>query len=306
MEMKKILLSASFLPAILATAWAQEGALDVLDGETLYEDGWLMTAGYEFRLRRGLLDGSDRVGDALHQSEVTHAAVASAHYGLFHTLQLGAIVPYVSRELKLDDPTGPDRLASSGMGDVTLYAKWRYYRWDDVGIALNFALLAGLELPTGKDDVVDKGVVLPADLQPGSASWDPFIGTAVTHEPGRWRFNAMALYKRVGEGTHEVKQGDQFFAELAAGNRFWLEPYPGPFMRADVMLRYRHEWVDRRSGGAVGNTGGDLLTVGVNWAFRPRPTVDIQISIEVPIFEDVRGVQLKNQVAVFFGFGLRL
>ncbi len=294
------------LAAVLLAFCLQEGALDVLDGETLYEDGWLLTAGYEYRTRRGLLDGSDRVGDPLHLEERHHAAVASAHYGLLHTLQLGVIVPYVHRVLTLDDPVGPDRLSSSGLGDVPIYAKWRYYRWDEVGKALNFAILSGLELPTGKDDVVDKGVFLPAEMQPGSASWDPFVGAAVTHEPGRWRFNAMTLYKRVGEGTHDYKQADQFFVEAAAGNRFWLEPYPGPFMRADVLLRYRHEGADRQGGRSVPNTGGDLLTAGVNWAFRPRPTVDIQVALEVPIFEDVRGTQLKNQFGIFFAFGLRM
>lgn len=285
---------------------AQEGALDVLDGETLYEDGWLLTAGYEFRVRRGLLDGSDRIGDPLHPQELTHAGVVSAHYGALHHLQVGAIVPWVGRVLTLDAPAGPIRLESGGLGDVTLYGKWRYYRWDDVGVATNFSLLAGLELPTGRDDVVDHGLLLPADLQPGSASWDPFLGTAVTHEPGRWRFNGMVLYKSVGQGTHHYSQGDQFFAELAAGNRFWLEPYPGPFMRADLLLRYRREWADRRSGRSVADTGGDLVTIGANWAFRPRPTLDLQVSVEVPLFEEVRGVQLRNQVAVFFGFGFRI
>src|SRR5262249_3914605 len=161
---------------------------------------------------------------------------------------------------------------------------WRYYRWDEVGTALNFAILAGMELPTGKDDVVDKGVLLPADLQPGSSSWDPFLGTAVTHEPGRGRFNAMALVKRGGPGTDDYKQGDQFFAELAAGNRFWLEPYPGPFMRADVALRFRRDGADRQAGSPVSDTGGNLLTAAVNWAFRPRPSLDVQVSVEVPLF----------------------
>lgn len=304
--MRKRLLTASFMVLLSAPAWAQEGALDVLDGETLYEDGWLVAAGVEYRTRRGLLDGSDRVGDPLHLEERHHAAVASAHYGLRHNLQVGTIVPYVHRVLTLDNPGGPDRLSSNGLGDVPLYVKWRYYRWDDVGVATNFAVLGGLELPTGKDDVVDKGVFLPPEMQPGSASWDPFLGAAVTHEPGRWRLNAMALYKRVGEGTHDTKQGDQFFAEAAVGNRFWLEPYPGPFMRADLLLRYRHEWADRLSGRAIPNTGGDLLTVGVNWAFRPRPTLDLQVSVEVPLFEDVRGVQPRNQAAFFLAFGVRM
>ena len=91
-----------------------------------------------------------------------------------------------------------------------------------------------------------------------------------------WRFNAMTMAKRVGEGTHGLKQGDQVFAELAAGNRFWLEPYPGPFMRADVLLRFRHESADRQGGRALPDTGGDLLTAGLTWAFRPRPSLDFQ------------------------------
>src|SRR5262245_13937786 len=135
----------------ILTALSQEGALDVLDGETLYEDGWLLTAGYEYRSRRGLLDGAERIGDPFHQTESTHVAVLSAHYGVMNTVQVGAILPYVTHVLELDDPAGPDRFASSGIGDVTLYGKWRFYRWDDVGKAMNFSLLAGLELPTGRD-----------------------------------------------------------------------------------------------------------------------------------------------------------
>lgn len=286
---------------MLAAALTQEGALDVLDGETLYEDGWLVTAGTEVRLRRGLLDESTPVGDPLHQREFTNVPVVSGHYGILHTLQAGAIVPFVFRELE----TTAGRFSATGIGDVTLYAKWRYYRWDDVGKAMNFSILGGLELPTGRDDVVDRGVRLPADTQPGSASWDPFLGTAVTYEPGRWRFNAMALVKRVGQGTHDLNQGDQVFAELAAGNRFWLEPYPGPFMRADVALRYRWEGADRQGGATLPSTGGQLFTAAVNWAFRPQPTMDLQLSVEIPIFEEVRGTQLKNVVSLFAAFGLR-
>ena len=91
----------------------------------------------------------------------------------------------------------------------------------------------------------------------------------------------------------------------AAGNRFWLEPYPGPFMRADVALRWRHEAADHQGGSSVPNTGGRLLTAAINWAFRPRPTVVLQLSVELPLFEDVRGIQLKHQVAAFAAFGLR-
>src|SRR5687767_8154277 len=109
-------------------ALAQEGALDVLDGETLYEDGWLFTLGYE-RVEKGtLLDGRDRESDPLDRRQIDEAAVLSAHYGLRHDLQLSLIAPWVRRSLELDDPAGPDRYASSGLGDVTVAAKWRIHR----------------------------------------------------------------------------------------------------------------------------------------------------------------------------------
>jgi len=177
--MKKLVLTP-VLALWALPAFAQEGALDVLDGETLYLDGWLVTAAYEFRIRKGLLDGSDPVGDPLHQREFTQIPIVSAHYGAWNTLQVGTIIPYVQRVLEMDNPGGPDTLRANGVGDVRLYGKWRYYRWHDVGKAMNFALLGGLELPTGKDDLMDKGIFLPADLQPGSASWGPFLETAVT------------------------------------------------------------------------------------------------------------------------------
>jgi hypothetical protein len=291
---------------LLALAVPQEGALDVLDGETLYEDGWLFTLGYEHVLKGTLRDGSDRESDPLDRRQLDQSAVASAHYGLRYDLQLSLIVPYVSRTLEIDDPAGPDRYSADGLGDVTLAAKWRYYRPAIEGVAFNFAMLGGVDLPTGSDDERDHGALLPPDLQPGSGSWDPFLGTGLTYEPGRWRLNAFGFYKHHGEGGHDYHHGDQFFLELAAGNRFWLEPYPGPFMRADLLLRYRHEGRDTDGGNIVHDSGGDQVTVGLNWAFRPRPTLDFQVSFEIPIYESVEGTQLVEDYSLFFAFGVRI
>ncbi len=289
--------------ALLALcALAQEGSLDVLDGETLFENGWLFTAGYEFERREGLLRGTRSVSDPLDRRLEDHTLAAGAHYGLRYDLQLSAVVPYVSRTLTLDDPAGPDRLSEAGLGDVAVVAKWRYLRLDDIGVATNFAVLAGVEAPTGD---VDAPAGHP-ELQPGSGSWDASLGTAVTHEPGRWRFNAAALYQRNGQGARDLKEGDEFFAELAAGNRFWLEPYPGPFMRFDALLRWRHEWRSTQDGDVLHDSGGDLLTAGATLAFRPRPTIDLQIFVETPIYQSVQGIQLEEDLSVFFALGFRI
>jgi len=294
------------IAALITLMALQEGALDILDGETLYEDGWLFTAGVEVQRSSRLLRGSSSVSDPLGRVRTDVETTVSAHYGLRHDLQLSVILPYVSRHLKLDDPAGPDRLGADGVGDMTFVGKFRFKRWDGDGWALNLAAIGGLELPTGESDARDGGVRLPPELQPGSGSWNPFVGAAITHEPGRWRFNACVLYQRNGQNSDNIKRGDEFFMELAGGNRFWLEPYPGPFMRGDVMLRYRHRASDSIDGASDPDSGSSLVTLGATWAFRIRPTIEIEVAVEVPIFESVDGTQLSDGFSVFFVFGYRI
>lgn len=286
----------------IMNALAQEGTLDVLDGETLFEGGWLFTLGTEIESREGLRRGSDRVSDPLDRRLEERTVALGVHYGLRYDVQLSAILPRVDRELD----SGPGRISASGPGDFALVGKWRVKRWDDVGTATNVAIMAGLEAPTGEDDERSNGARVPPELQPGSGSWDASLGAAITHEPGRWRFNAAALYQRNGKGGQDYKAGDEFFAELAAGNRFWLEPYPGPFMRFDVLVRYRSQARASLGGSSVSATGGGLLTAGATLAFRPRPTLDLQIFVEVPVWQDVNGTQLEEDTSVFFALGIRI
>lgn len=297
------------LAAVLACALpaaAQEGSLDVLDGETLYEGGWLLTLGYELEQREGLRSGSGRVSDPLHRELIDQTVALGAHYGLRYDVQLSAIIPYISRSLEFDDPTGPDRIRAEGFGDAAFVVKWRYYRWDDVGKAMNFAVLGGVEVPSGDDDVEDHGVRVPSEFQPGSGSWDASLGTAATYEPGRWRFNAALLYQRNGKGAEDFKFGDELFGEIAVGNRFWLEPYPGPFMRFDALLRYRSQARSTQGGNPDPDSGGNWLTAGATLAFRPRPTLDIQVFVEYPVYQNLEGTQLEEDLSVFFAVGLRL
>ena len=291
------------MTALLLALCAQEGALDLLDGETLYENGWLFTVGYDRVEKATLLDGSDRVHDPLGRTETHHSVPLSAHWGLRHDLQLSAIVPWVRRE---EASAASERLSAEGLGDVVLAAKYRFLRLDGDGYGTNFSVLGGLELPTGSDDEQDGGATLIPDLQPGSGSWDPFVGGGVTHEPGRWRFNAFFFYKLNTENSDDFKHGDRLYVELAAGNRFWLEPYPGPFMRADLLMRYRREGRDEVDGASDPDSGGDQLTLGLNWAFRPRPTLDFQVGVEVPVWESVNGVQLAETFSLFIAFGWRI
>lgn len=290
------------LVALLASHAARaQAVLDVFDGETLYEGGFLVTFGFDLERGSDLRRGTHRVPDPFAAHETKTRTTLAVQYGLRNDIQLGLALPYVANDR---DGTGVGANAS-GLGDLTLLGKWRFYRWDAPAKALNVAALLDVSLPTGQDDEKQNGVRIEPELQPGSGSVDPALGVAATYEPGRWRFNMAALYRfRTDIDGDHTHLGDELVTEVEVGNRFWLEPYPGPFMRADVAVRYY--WEDEsRQDGRLRDTGGERAAVALTWAFRPRPSLDFQASAELPFWQDVNGTQLGEDWGMSLAFGYR-
>lgn len=286
----------------LLLACAQEGGLEVLEGETLYQEGWLFTISNSFQRKTRLYDGNDRIGDPLDRERFDDRATAGVNYGILRNLTLGALIPYVFRSL--DSDAGD--LEGDGPGDVTLFGKFRLFRYTSERASDNLAVLGGLELPTGSTDESDRGMRLPMTLQPGSGSWDPFLGGALTLERDRWKLNAVALYQRNGQGARGFKFGDEFVFDASVGNRFWIEPYPGPSASATLGLRWKHGWKDRQNGDAVRSSGGDEASARLSFVFHPQPIFDLVVTIEVPFYHRVNGVQLVDDFSLFLAFGYRI
>ena len=118
------------LLAILAqVAWcrtvsAQEGGLEVLEGETLYQEGWLFTLSHSFKQKSRLFREDDRIRDPLDRIQSDHRVSAGVNYGLRPDLTVSALFPVVFRSL--DSKAGD--LSADGPGDVAIFSKWRVYR----------------------------------------------------------------------------------------------------------------------------------------------------------------------------------
>ncbi|MBM3961303.1 MAG: transporter [Planctomycetes bacterium] len=271
------------LPGFAAGLSAQNQVLDVVDGETLYRGGWLVSTSFDVDREESLWAGNRRVDDPDAQHRTRTATTIACQYGLRHDVQLGIAAPFVDDDYASAD--GGSR--TGGVGDVELLAKWRFHRWDAPRVAINTALITSLSLPTGANDERSNGVELTPERQPGSGGLDPAIGVAITPEPGRWRFNAAVLRQfRTDTDGDGDRLGSSWYGELAVGNRFWLEPYPGPFMRLDAFTHFYHEARDRQDGAFVPSTGTKRLAVGGTWAFRPRPSLDFQLSGEYVVWRD--------------------
>ncbi len=181
-------------------------------------------------------------------------------------------------------------------------AKYRLYRSTDHQASDNLAILAGLEFPTGKHDEDD----LPMSMQLGSGSWDPFVGIAGTLERARWKFNATVFYQYNGPNEDDYAFGDKFAFDLSVGNRFWIEPYPGPAASVGVGFRWIHEGYAKLDGDSLPDTGGDHLLARIGVVFHPKPVWDIVGKIEIPVYHDVNGTQLVEDFSIFFAIGYRI
>ncbi|MCA8956507.1 MAG: hypothetical protein KDC87_10565 [Planctomycetes bacterium] len=279
-----------------------QAVLDLLDGETLYHHGSLVTLGTELDRGDRLRRGAARLADPSSGHESRWRSSLAYQFGLRHDLQVG----FALNTAELHRAAGAVELEGSGLGDLDLLVKWRVARFDAVGRALNLAVIHSLSLPVGRDDAVSSGTRVEPELQPGSGSVDPALGFAVTHEPGRWRFNAATLYRwRLDTDGDGWRKGDELEAELQVGNRFWLEPYPGPFARVDLGVRYERESTSRIGGVRQVASGGERLLWTLDFAFRPRPALDLQLGVDVPMWQRVGGTQYGTDWVVRFAVGYR-
>jgi hypothetical protein len=243
----------------------------------------------------------------------------SLAYGITDDLTIGANLPYVERhdirEAHHDMGMGEVELAgdAKGLGDLTLFTQYRFLRND----AQDIALLAGVKMPTGSTDERElEGGLFEIEQQPGSGSWDPFIGLAANHNIGRLGFSVNVLYTLVTEGDQQTDLGDLFNYNLAASYRAY-SPEGGhahdPHQHAldlidyvDFSLELNGSERERLtiSGVEEENSGGHILLLspgvrvglGHRWSF--------YTSVGIPLVNDLNGVQSETELRVIGGFSL--
>ena len=224
------------------------------------------------------------------------------------------VVPYIKRDhstlgtgsdgYTFTSANGAYNSNISNIGDVRLIG--RYYGFTE---QKNFGVQLGLKLPTGKTNQMSGDGSTPVDpgLQLGTGTTDIIFG-AYYHDNwnDNWGYFGQVMYQRAlnssrmtntGNGT-SYRPGDSW--NVNAGLRYealdWIQP----------TLQVNSRFV-QKDGGDTGDqfaTGGTLVYLTPGALIPVTNKVTIYSTVQLPIYQDVNGIQLTPKY--IFSVGTRI
>lgn len=306
------------------------GPVTAFSAPTLPQGKWSVGLRTEYvsydQLSATELDRSAMEGQTAHAMKSQLVYSLCGAYGITDDLTVGLSLPYVQRDgieaVHFDNAMGMmmvhDVGDSNGIGDLTVFAQYRFVRKLYEGI--DASLLAGLKTPTGVTDNTSGGQRIGTEHQPGSGSWDPFVGLALSKRFERFSLHAGGAYTVASKGTRDTNLGDRAQANLAVAYRFGGKAdygecdqvyeyfYPDSRSRwlADLVLELNGQWQDKAvvSGVRDDSWGGTLLYLspGARVIFDNRYSASV--SVGVPVYQHLNGNQSKADYRVIAGFAL--
>ncbi len=176
---------------------------------------------------------------------------------------------------------GGEEKSISGLGDVSLRAKYRFWRRDRPGVQDAMAFVAGVKLPTGDDTSTPRL---------GSGSTDFTFALAAARESLTWYYFGDVRYRLNTEGGSGLKKGDRLFADLALGVR----PFPVEYLKPDLVLLVELNWEtfmrDELSGVEIEDSGGDRLFVSPSFFLTYR-NLAVKGGVQLPVHQALEGEQ---------------
>lgn len=294
--------------------------------DVLRPDDWLFRFTYRSASSDGARDSkSDQSSQDLFDEGYTVAPTEGREtvydfellYGLDESWTLFAQIPFVANEMDFEQSGGPSFDAdASGIGDVYLGGIWR---WRESATSQTNVHVA-IGVPTGEFDAEDDyaGVsdqLLPYPLQPGTGVWAGRLGISHAQLEDTWSWGVGTsgtglLGKNSDDwGESRYLRFDAWANKSLGDNlvgtvRLQLDSWGDVHGNSDDLDRDRNPQEDaRRQGGArVDLLAGLGLDLGDDGAASNR----LSVEVGVPVHEWLDGPGLSREMALLFGWRVRL
>lgn len=223
-------------------------------------------------------------------------ATLSVTYGVTSNLAVNLALPYlVYNSLRLTTPKGRTTRGTTGVGDITLLARYTFFKEDRPGSTLRNGPLLGLKMPTGSDNGVDRLGRIPRPLQPGSGSWDPSLGWILSWMTLKWEIDAQGGY-RFNTTADSFSFGDVAFADVSLQYRLWprqLDTGVPGFLEGVIESNFVWQDEDHNRGRGDPNSGG------ISWYVDPgieylTDRYELAVAVRLPAVQSLNGRALRS------------
>ena len=273
--------------------------------------GWRIWGQAEYLKQDQLRSGTDKVSPdeiAVHHQEVktlNRNALLGLEYGFAPDWSAELVLPYSNREhLHIHHHLGtpiPEAWQFDDIGDARL--KLRYQPAGRHAGELSWNLQGGLKLPTGRTDVRNAdGDPAERSLQPGSGTTDLLLGGGLAYAPLSLPGSLFAnLSLQTPFDAHDGYQPG-WRTGVQAG---WLIPVHG---KLDLILQGNFLYVnhDRGIDAEPDDSGRTEAALVPGLAYAWSRNLSVYGQLELPIYQDVNGVQLTHDYALSLGLSLTL
>jgi hypothetical protein len=223
-------------------------------------------------------------------------------YGVNSDLALFGVLPYVDKRLGLTENGARQARSERGLGDASLLGRYTAFKRNFRGGNFRIAPFAGVELPTGEDEASDSFGLLPASVQPGSGSWDPFGGVVLTYQTLGYQIDAQASYK-VNNEANDFESGDVARLDASFQYRFWPRELEGGvpgFVYGILEANLIHQEKNRSGGLADANSNGTGLFLVPGLQYVSKRWI-AEAAVQLPVVQDLNGTALENDYVIRAG-----
>jgi len=255
---------------------------------------------YDYNSLQSVLEGTKRINDDTRE-RLTTSILLEATYGISRNFAVTGLFSFVDQNRTVTPIEGnKNEISSKGLGDVVLLLKYNLSAFSLTN-QTELSIGVGSKLPVGSSDITANGVLLPADIQSGSGSWDALL----------WGFYSQGFMPSMpltffANVSYKLNTANARFASSKSGYKFGNEFIlsSGVGYRTDtpldftLFLRYRNTTQDQFDDENVPNTGGNWLYAVPGINIKVADQITSRISGQIPIFRDLQGTQLTTSYSV--------
>jgi len=280
--------------------------LSALDVNATPAGQWQIGLQYDYNVIRDVYNRSTVI-QGLRQ-RTTQVALVDISYGLNERWAFTILLSFMQHERRLNKKNlngSLEELSISGNGDVLVMAKYTIIPQDIIK-QRQLAVGLGLKMPWGRSDLRDNSILLSADIQPGTGSWD-YAGWIFYSEGFRKVFPIVAFasfsLRLNGVNNRFQVEGSRFNSyrfghvySFTAGASYHVSD----LLDVSLRLQVRRTGRDVFAGSAIPNTGG-------SWIYA-APGVNVNLSsfswrasLRYPLYRKLNEIQLTTSYVLSSG-----